>query len=259
MNKHYAHRNRGSAIIPILMGLIILCILVSGFVSVMLNHSKGFNVANNLKQLQRRGSSDLFYFSAFRNPDYRIFSNFNKQDTFNNTLELIPYDAKIIAGTSTSVNNSDTITVSYPMNRNNMFNCLAVQSPAGHKVDSVLFVTPNHELACAQLTDNMPIYTHPDVLIEGVDAMRIRYGEDIDNNGEADRYVAADYAGLMMSRVVNVKISLLIRTPEKAYMMLDAKYYTLQDVELGPYSDHYFRKVYTTTIPIGGLTSGQID
>ncbi len=235
----------------IMMVIIILTILVAGFASVMINHNKGFKIEYNLTQLQRKGGLGNSYFlNALRTADYRISSSVNNDNPFQDYQNIIPTEAKIVGGTTVNMNNSDTITVTYTVNKDNMFNCLAENVPLNSVLESILFVTENQELACAPVKDKLPNTVYKDILVEGVEAMRIRYGEDTDHDGIANRYVAADFPGLSLGRVINIKLSLLLRTPEKANLVLDSKYYTLQDVELGPYNDKYVRKVYTTVIPI---------
>ena len=249
---------KGFGLIEIMIGIIILAILISGFAMVMINHNNGYQVEYNLTQLQRRGSLGLNNFSrALRIADYRISSTFNKTDIFQDYRNIIPFNAKIVSGTNASVNNNDTITVSYPMSKFNMFSCLAINAPIDSQVQSVLFITENHELACAPFKGKTPNGEQVDIIVEGVEAMRVRFGEDTDHDGIANRYVAADFPGLLMDRVINIKLSLLLRTPEKANLMLDSKYYTLQDVELGPFNDHYVRKVYTTILPMRGMPVAQ--
>lgn len=249
---------KGFGLIEVMMGIIILTILISGFAMVMINYNNGYQVEDNLTQLQRRSSLGLNHFSrALRIADYRVSSTINKTDTFQDYRNIIPFNAKIVSGTNANVNNNDTITVSYPMSKFNMFSCLAINAPIDTEVQSVFFITENHELACAPIKGNAPNVEQVDIIIEGVEAMRIRFGEDTDHDGIANRYVAADFPGLLMGRVINVKLILLLRTPEKANLMLDSKYYTLQDVELGPFNDHYVRKVYTAVLPVGGLPVAQ--
>lgn len=246
------NQEKGIGLIEIIMGLIILTIVIIGFCTVMLNHSKDFQVENNVTQLQR--ANHLGISKNYHAPDYRLSASTAHQEPFQDFINIIPANAKIVAGTSSNVNSSDTITITYPITKNSMFYCMAVTAPLDQMVGAVLYITENHQLACASIKDNVPNMNQKDIMIEGVEAMRIRYGEDTDNDGVANRYVSADYPGLSLPRVINIKMSLLVRTPEKANLMLDSKYYTLQDVELGPYKDNYVRKVYTTTLPIRGLS-----
>ncbi|MBS0287746.1 MAG: PilW family protein [Proteobacteria bacterium] len=243
---------RGFGLLEIIVSIIIIMILTIGFVYVMLNQSKAFQVENNLTQLQRR--NHLGFAKNNHAPDFRVSGVTQHQEPLQDFIQFIPADAKIVAGTSANVNNSDTLTITYPITKSNMFSCMATTGQQGQMVDTLFYVTENHELACANIKDKIPNTGQKDVIIEGVEAMRIRYGEDTDNDGSVNRYVAADYPGLSLARVINIKLSLLLRTPEKANLMLDSKYYTLQDVELGPYKDNYVRKVYTTTLPMTGFS-----
>ena len=51
-------------------------------------------------------------------------------------------------------------------------------------------------------------------LVEGVEDMQILYGEDTDNDRSADRYLAAGAAGLDMTRVVSIRVTLTVRSAE---------------------------------------------
>ena len=49
-------------------------------------------------------------------------------------------------------------------------------------------------------------------LVEGIEDMQLRYGEDLDGDGVANRYVDANAAGIDMSNIVSVRLALLLRT-----------------------------------------------
>jgi hypothetical protein len=253
----FAIKTKYFSFITILMGLILICIVCSGYVLVIMNQTNDGEISTHLSQLRRNANYTPFFSNFLRYPDYRI-NPIIHHEIFDNYPAIIPLNAKIIAGTSISLNNNDSISITYPYNKKNMVNCMKITAPMNHMVECILFVTKNHELVCANLKEN---YTSPnefDVIVEGVEAMRIRYGEDTDRDGVANRYVAADYPGLSLARVVNIKISLLLRTSEKMNLMLNSKYYVLQDAELGPFKDHYMRKVYTVTVPISGVAAEQL-
>ncbi len=249
---------KGFGLVEIMMGLIIVIVLVIGFASVMMNRSTGYQVDYNLTQLQRRGNfTQIFLSQSLRLPDHNINAAIANDEPYQNYPNLFPTNAKVITGVSNAINGSDAITIAYQASKDNMLDCMTVNSSPNHPITSMLFITENSELACCAVVNGAPNFSNRDVLIEGVEAMRIRYGEATNNTGMINRYVAADNPDLSFSRVLNVKISLLIRTPEKASLELDSKYYTLQDVELGPFNDHYLRKVYTTTIAVSGLPATQ--
>ena len=49
-------------------------------------------------------------------------------------------------------------------------------------------------------------------LVEGIEDMQLRYGEDLDGDGVANRYVDANAAGIDMGNIVSVRLALLLRT-----------------------------------------------
>jgi len=75
-------------------------------------------------------------------------------------------------------------------------------------------------------------------LVNGIEDMEILYGEDTDNDNTANRYVAADAAGLLMANVVSVRITLTLRTLADNVASVAAN------------GDRRIRRTYTTTTAI---------
>ncbi len=92
-------------------------------------------------------------------------------------------------------------------------------------------------------------------LVENVENMQIVYGEDTDTDGTVNRYVPAGTAGLDMDRVLSVRISLLIRSPDQVRNDFDSSTYLLPDIgvegaatKIDLFNDKHIRHVFTTTI-----------
>ncbi len=82
-------------------------------------------------------------------------------------------------------------------------------------------------------------------LVEGVEDMQILYGEDLDGDGIANRYVTADIAN--MANVSSVRISLLLRSMDN---VTDApQTYTYNGVETTA-EDRRLRRIFTTTVKL---------
>ncbi|MFC1748855.1 PilW family protein [Pseudomonadota bacterium] len=77
-------------------------------------------------------------------------------------------------------------------------------------------------------------------LIEGVEDIQVLYGQDTDSDGSANRYVVAGAAGLVMSEVVSLRVTLSLRT---------------EDSNLSTSGDGRVRHVFTTTIAIRNRVS----
>jgi type IV pilus assembly protein PilW len=95
----------------------------------------------------------------------------------------------------------------------------------------------------------------PQELIEGVEALQIRYGIDTDGDRLVNSYVQAN-AVTNWSNVVSASIGVLIRSLEPNADMPDKRKYTLlaDEAQIGPFEDRYQRALYTTTVALRNNT-----
>ena len=84
-------------------------------------------------------------------------------------------------------------------------------------------------------------------LIEGVEEMRILYGEDTDADKVTNIYRTASNVS-DWSNIVSVRVGLLVRTPTNVDTGLDIKTYPIAGVSVGPFNDKRRRHAFTTTI-----------
>jgi type IV pilus assembly protein PilW len=71
-------------------------------------------------------------------------------------------------------------------------------------------------------------------LVEGVEQMRVRIGIDSNDDGEADRFVTADTAGIDWSTVSALELNLLVRGSDIDVGYTDARTYDLAGLSLTP-------------------------
>ncbi len=83
-------------------------------------------------------------------------------------------------------------------------------------------------------------------LIDDVENMQVYYGEDLDSDGIANRYVGADDVG-NMGDVVSVRISLLLRSMDD--IASDHQTYAYDDTDTTA-EDRRIRRIFNTTIKI---------
>jgi type IV pilus assembly protein PilW len=94
----------------------------------------------------------------------------------------------------------------------------------------------------------------PQELIEGVEAMQVRYGVDTNNDGIINSYEDADGVA-NWRRVISVSVALLIRSVEPNALETDTRTYRLLDTDVGPFNDGYQRTVFTTTAALRNSTN----
>jgi type IV pilus assembly protein PilW len=91
----------------------------------------------------------------------------------------------------------------------------------------------------------------PEELAQGVDNMQILYGEDIDSDHAANRYVPAN-AVTDMNHVVSLKVSLLTVSMQDNVTSTPQPY-TFNGATVTP-TDHRLRRVYTSVVSLRNRT-----
>lgn len=95
----------------------------------------------------------------------------------------------------------------------------------------------------------------PMEMVRGVDGMQILYGEATGavtgtaSDTSANRYLTADQV-TDWSKVVSVRIGLLLSTPDPSVRQPDNNIYTVLGAKYGPYGDTRLRRIYETTISL---------
>jgi len=135
----------------------------------------------------------------------------------------------------------------------------------GVKIDAGVIATNTFSIA-AGANGRLALFCHngagamPGVeIVPDVLNMQVLYGEDLNGDLVADRYVGPETVGTNIGSVVSVRIALLFETPtESSRAVADAaqKYDMLRDgtVLVGPFTDRRMRRVVATTINLRNRT-----
>ena len=88
-----------------------------------------------------------------------------------------------------------------------------------------------------------------EMLVEGVQALQVAYGEDTDADRIANDYFAAD--AVAWNDVISVDLAMLVRSEETGLEVDESTYLLLEPalggMTLGPYEDRRQRMLFTTT------------
>jgi type IV pilus assembly protein PilW len=95
---------------------------------------------------------------------------------------------------------------------------------------------------------------NPQLLIEGVENLQIRYGVDTNGDLVVDQYVAAA-AGTNWANVISVSIAALIRSEVESGVERDSRTYSLLGTNVGPFNDRRQRSIFTTTVALRNRAS----
>lgn len=126
--------------------------------------------------------------------------------------------------------------------------CTAIDGPAG----PCTALTPPGLWQIAAVDTATGI--QPQELIQGVEAMQLKYGVDTDGDFLANSYVTADLV-TDWTKVVSINLAILVRSVDQTGVETDKQTYSLLGTSYGPFNDRRSRSVYTTTISLRNDTT----
>lgn len=86
-------------------------------------------------------------------------------------------------------------------------------------------------------------------IAEGIESFRVQFGLDTDNDGVANQYLTSPTTAQQKS-LVSARIYLLVRSSNPDPSYTNTKSYNLGGSTVSAFNDHYYRRVYTTTVVI---------
>lgn len=231
----------------VLISLIIL--LVPGIINLKITHHSSTATQS---MLQGEGADLFLYLNRFIFPnDIHITSRPIKTPDFSYSLSLFPSFFKIINANAQDLHNSNVITIEYKGNHDyTVFTCDGTPLGPQQTMKSLYFVDANRNLVCADLINPTMPLAEPQIMIENVEAMRILYGFDSNQDTIANGYIKANDPAFSMSKIVTIKVYLLLRTFERDDDSFISTYYQLGKEKVGPYTDKHPRRILVLTLPV---------
>lgn len=240
----------GFSIVSVLLLLALTGFLMAGFIRLYQNNQQPL-VDTNFNAL---GYSPLFSWVFFNNHTRELgfypFVSFIGNAPYEAVVPLFTPRSTLLKVTNGNINGSDTFTLQYQGNeQGNVFNCQGTPLTAIQQTESFYYIDENKDLVCATRNQESALEKAYPVM-RNVETMVIRLGEDLDNDGLVNRYIPPNSPLMSYDKVINMRVSLLLRTNETSPRLTPNQYYNLDGEEKGPYPDLYVRKVLTTTVPL---------
>ena len=209
-------RQGGISLVEIMVGLLIGVFLMGGVLQVFDTSKRGYRYQEGLSQVQEQGRFAMEYLAAnIRMAGYPA----------NNA----PAGNKIL-GTD---GGTDTVTVRFQ----SVLDCRDAATAGGVAVNQ--FRIAANDLQCSGDGATW------DVFVPNIEDMEVVYGEDIDADGFANRYVTAAQ-GPIWNNVVSARISLISRSDDFA-VRAPENYIDLAGNRVVP-NDMRLRRVFVSTI-----------
>ncbi|MFQ5549289.1 MAG: PilW family protein [Woeseia sp.] len=215
-------RSRGFTIVELMVTLAITSVLVLGAATFLASADKSNRVQTALSGLNVSGRFGLDQMAR----DIRM-SGYRGSD-----WTLGPLSNVIAAENGIPANGGDAIALRYEGTRD----CNFALAPAG--IVTNVYQVANGSLLC----NGQP-------LTGGVQEMQIYLGEDTDNNGVANRWLSPGTAGLDMTRLVAVRVHLLVRTNGNAISSGPQAYF-FNNAQQVAVADGQIRREYSVTVAL---------
>jgi type IV pilus assembly protein PilW len=218
---------KGLTLVEIMIALLLGVFLLGGVIEIFLNSKKTYRVQEALSRLQENGRFAMDFIGRdVRMADYRACPSSPRL-----TDAVDPVNCKNgAAGTNRANDLPDSISIKW-----SELACGALG-------------TPQNRFYGISSAKGLYLNNTSNEMVEGVENMQILYGADTDNDAVPNYYVEAGAAGLDLTQVVSVRVSLLLRTIDDNITTQPLPY-TYNGTATTP-SDHRIRRVFNSTIAL---------
>jgi type IV pilus assembly protein PilW len=213
------HAHRGFTLIELMIALTIGLLLTVLISQVFVGSRRAYATTDDLSRMQEnmRYAHDLLGRSV-RMASYMSAPG-NLQVSFDSYPGQFDGTSAAVGGTDGASNDADRITLQYQGTADNATtDCLGNVVPENTLATNIFTVEAVNGIP--SLTCRRAAADAPTVLITDIDNLQILYGEEINGDFNADRYVPAASVS-DMNRVVSIRMALLFRTPNTGMRALN--------------------------------------
>lgn len=261
------NKQSGLSMLELLVAMIVGLFITVGISSVYVGNKRSNLTSNELSQLQDNGRAvlqlltDVIQHTAYTSTSVAPVDDMfihgsvptsmcsDGSDSVVNTSLFSPMENNTIYG--------DTIGVIYMGDNSLTTDCAASELPvscrfgggaatAASRIYNQFLVQKNARgipaLMCAGSRTAMV-----QEVAEGVENIQFTYGEDVNNDGIADRYVNSDNVA-RWGAVVSVNIAVLVRSLAPVAVANSSRLYQLSEDATISTNDKYLRAVFTSTV-----------
>lgn len=243
-----ACRQCGFTLLELLLALAVGGVVLTGIVQVYLSHQQSHRHQEGLARLQENGRFALTLLAR-----HLRMAGYDDPDTAGLSPPLPP-----LTGVDSPGGTLDGLTLAAAPDRvvseyeggSELRDCLGRPVAADTRVSNLFAVAADGDLICNAIqydnADNV-IASDTQAIAEGVEDLQLRYGEDTDGDGVANRYVSATDVG-DWSAVVSVQATLLVNSVTGAAARSAAN--CLGCVRFTPAADRRLRGEFETTVAL---------
>ena len=215
-------QERGFTIVELMVTLVITSLLILGAGGFLAAAHKSNTVQTAVSGLNASGRFGLDQVAR----DLRL-AGYRDSDWISGAI------TNVLTGTDgSSASGGDTVSIRYEAARD----CAFAAAPGG--VATNVYRVVNGELEC-----------NGEPITGGVEEMQVYFGEDTTNDGVANRWMSPGTAGLSMSRVVTVRIHMLV-VSDANDLSIGAQTYYFDNAVRTAADDGQIRREYSVTVAL---------
>lgn len=255
-------KNQGFSLTELVIAITLSFIMLGGVLQLFFNSKQIYLLSNAYSQLQENGRFATEYLARLiRLSGYRSApsnTQFPNQSSIFSSAS--PY---ISVSTTPGVNGSDVLTVRYQGSGNgsgtpdgNVRDCLNQPADSNELITNIFSINANAQLQCQAINPSASPNNATGVLVDGVENMRVLFGEDLDGDLSADRYVNPNYSGINLANIVSVRVALLLRSSNDVRSYTTTKTYLLAGNSYTPVADKKIRQPFYFSLQLRNPPTG---
>jgi len=253
----HSHRNIiGFTMIEMMVAVLLGLILTTAFIQVLVNNQSGYQTQSEYVVLQENARFvEYFMNKSVHMAGYRTPPADNSYTIYPGVDSVFSTTTPFLQGSNgASQAQSDTLTIRYQGNADNtVTDCLNVAIGANVTATNVIAINSGNQLTCRSQNPSAATTDSTQVLLDGVESMQLLFGEDTDGDGSVDRFVTADNPNLQVSRVVCIKVGLLLRTTNNLNTLSNTNTYNVLGATVTPTTDRRLRQNFNFTIQLRNI------
>lgn len=258
---------RGISVIELMVSMVLGLLIMATVLTVFLSSKQSYRLDSQMSSEDADGQFVMGYLSnLIRLSGYRSTPTSASSGSYPTLSSVFTSSLPHISGTNGGgFHGSDSITIRFQGSGNGtgtpdgmIRDCLGNSVDASNIATNTISVNNSGELQCRAVNQTTGTDT-TQTLIGNVESLQFRYGEDLNQDGVAERYVPANYAGLSMNRVVSVRFSILLMTTDEVKAMTDTNNYNLLGDNYNPADDKRVRRQFEGSVYIRNITSLSTD
>ena len=262
-------KQSGLSLIELLVTMIIGLFITVGISSVYVGNKRSNMTSSELSQLQDNGRavlqllSDVIQHTAYTSTSAAPVNDMFIRGTVPTSMCSDGSDSVVNSSlfspleNNTGYGNSDTIGVMYMGDDKLNLDCASGELPVTCRYGGTAATAASriyNYFSVQENADNTPVLmcagsrtNEAQEIAEGVESIQFTYGEDVDNDGIADRYVNSTGVSNWNS-VVSVNIAVLVRSLAPVAVASSSRSYQLSEDTIVTTNDKYLRAVFTSTV-----------